>query len=391
MSGRVSILIAARNASATIERALASCLPDPQCPILLVDDHCTDDTVARARAVAGRRLTVIAAPAPGGIAAARQAALDAGATPYAAWLDADDEWVPGRAARLQRALESGFDIASEAIDLHDGPTGAWLRTLTVPHFLRAPGAAVRLFERNFLPGDTQVGFRVATYRAAGGYNPAVCGPESFDLLLRAIGQGARLHCGDAIGYRMYAYPGSLSRDLPRQRAALALALRAHDDERVTRLYQSAGFPARITSWALAMLAQFRGDLHTALRHVDTACPPGSDPLEVLEPEGPWPQPEGWRRGFHRGTLLLQLGHAADAVGDLLAAERICPAPETCNNLGVAYALIGQPGLARAFFARALTRLPGYVDAARNLRQPVAHHVTTHPLRATAYRHEYAAA
>src|SRR5206468_2420392 len=110
---------------------------------------------------------------------ARQTGLDAAETEFAAWLDADDEWVPGRMARLQAMLRSGCDIATEAIDLYDGPSGSWLKRLPVPAFLRGPRGAVRLFERNFLPGDTQVAFRVKAYREARGYDGAICGPESF--------------------------------------------------------------------------------------------------------------------------------------------------------------------------------------------------------------------
>src|SRR5690554_5651595 len=126
----LTILIVARNAAATIERAVASCLAE-RCPIVLVDDNSTDDTVARARAVGGTCLSVRSAGAPGGVSAARQSALDAVTTRFAAWLDADDEWLPGRAARLGRILNDGHDIAVEPIDLYDGPSGRPLRTLTI--------------------------------------------------------------------------------------------------------------------------------------------------------------------------------------------------------------------------------------------------------------------
>ena len=184
----MTILIAARNASATIARAVSSCLKEEAqgARLVLIDDHSTDDTVARARAVAGRRLQVVPAGDPGGIAMARQAGLDAVETEFAAWLDADDEWVPGRMARLGAMLRKGYDVAVEAIDLFDGPSGAPLLRLTAPAFLRRPGGSVRLFERNLLPGDTQVAFRLSEFREAGGYDPAIGGPESFDLLLRAF-------------------------------------------------------------------------------------------------------------------------------------------------------------------------------------------------------------
>ena len=179
------------NAAATIERAIASCLGEAGAPILLIDDHSTDDTVARAVAVAGPRLRVVRVPAEG-VSAARQAGLDAVETDFAAWLDADDEWVPGRLARLEAMLRAGHDVATEAIDLHDGPSGAWLQRLTVPAFARGARGAVRLFERNVLPGDTQVAFRASAYReATPGLRPDDLRPREFSTFFSAPSVAAR--------------------------------------------------------------------------------------------------------------------------------------------------------------------------------------------------------
>ncbi len=41
----MTILIAARNAAATIERAVRSAAADPAVSIIVIDDHSTDDTV----------------------------------------------------------------------------------------------------------------------------------------------------------------------------------------------------------------------------------------------------------------------------------------------------------------------------------------------------------
>jgi hypothetical protein len=384
---RLTILIVARNAAAFIERALGSCLPETGCPILLADDHSTDQTVALARARAGARLRVIAVPDPGGVALARQTALDAVRTPKAAWLDADDEWIPGRAARLERMLDEG-DVAVEAIDLHDGPSGTWLRRLDTPAYLRTPRRSVRLFERNALPGDTQIGFRTAVFRDAGGYDQAIQGPESFDVLLRAVARGAKLVFGDTPGYRMHAYPGSLSRDLARQRAALAAALAKHCDEDIRRLYAAAGLGARVSAWALVMVAQYRDDPAAALRYIDEACPEGAG-SEVLEPDGPWPLPEAWRRAFHRGTALLMMdGRDEEARHELERAESIEPTAEGLNNLGVALARCGARDAASAAFVTAAARFPGYLDATRNAASASAARITTHPLRRAPSRRDY---
>lgn len=388
-ANQLTILIAARNAAATIERAVASVCGETDCALVLINDHCTDDTVARARAVAGSRLRVVATPDPGGVPQARQTGLEAVETEFAAWLDADDEWIPGRAARLLVALKSGYEVATEAIDLHDGTSGAFLRRLTIPEFVRREVTPARLFERNHLPGDTQVAFRTAVFRAAGGYDPAVYGVESFDLLLRAVAVGARFHCGSKAGYRMYAYPQSVSRNLTRQRAALATALRKHDYETVRRLCVAAGEPPRVAAWVLVSMALFRGEPAAALHFLEQASPANAASDEILECDGPWPFREGWRRAFQRGTCLLLIGgRDVEAAEELRRAEALEPTAEGANNLGVALSRFGEVAAARASFERADIRFPGYLDARTNREAVTPDRITTHPLRRQASRSEY---
>lgn len=389
MTDRLTIMIAARNAAATIERAIRSCAGETDAPVLLIDDHSTDDTVPLARAAAGGRLTVVAAPDPGGVPLARQAGLDAVTTPYATWLDADDEWVAGRMAGMQAALDAGHDVVVDDFDLHDGETGAWLRRLSAPPFLRRTGGEVRLFERNWLPGDSPVGFRVAAFREAGGYDPAVFGPESYDLLLRVIARGARFAWHDTVGYRIYAYPSSVSRNIARQRAAVASALRKHPYESVGTLYRQAGYGARVTAWALVSIALFRGEPHEALRFLSEASPVDADPREVLESDGPWPFAEGWRAAFTRGAALLMIGgHDEEALAACRRAEELEPTAEGANNLGVALFRLGRLAEARAAWQTAERLFPGYADARSNVRSASPSAVTTHPLRRLSSRNDY---
>ena len=384
----LTILITARNAANTIERTIASCMEEPA-DILLVDDHCTDDTIAKAKHVAGGKMRVISPPEPGGLPIARQTGLDAVETPYAAWLDADDAWISGRADRIIEALHQGYDIVTDTIDLYDGRSGKFLRHLRVPGFILETAGQFRLFERNYLPGDTQVGFRVETFRAAGGYDPQIFGPESYDLLLRAIANGATFFHLQESGYRMYAYPKSVSRDLPSIRQATAKSLRKHYYEDVRSLCQNAGYLPRIISWMLVSMATFREDFDAALEFLEDASPIGSDRLAIIEPDGPFPLPEGWRRAFTEGTLKLLLrGHDKEAVMALERAETILPTAEGANNLGVAFNRLGEADRAVELFAKALTRFPGYLDAQMNMNGDAGCHITTHPVRRQASRFEY---
>jgi glycosyltransferase involved in cell wall biosynthesis len=389
MSSEASVVITARNASPFINRAVASALVQGDCPILLVDDWSEDDTVARAMEIARGRMTVIRPTEHRTLGFARQTALQSIATPFAVWLDADDVLLPGRVSRMTRALRAdSADLAADALELHDGPTGGYQRTLSIPVFLRALHPQARLFERNFLPGIGVLGFRTDFARQIG-YDAALHGAEDIDFVLRAVASGARFALLDSVGYRQYAYPGSLSRDIANQRMMYSIALRKHTYDRVRELYARAGLGDRITYWGLASMAIFREDYEAALDFVDRAAALMRDPDEVLEPEGPYCVPEGWRSVFYRGTIRLLLnGVVEEAVALLREAERAHPTPEGSNNLAVALRKAGATDEADRLLRHSLGLYPEYRDARINSTDPYAAMITTHALRSTPVRSAY---
>ena len=385
----VTVLICARNASATIERAISSVIQETSCQIYLIDDHCTDDTVMRARRIAGKRLEVFKTQDPGGIALARQKGLSEIRSEYGAWLDADDFWITGRADRMKDELEKGADVVIDTIDLHDGTTGNIIRRLKVPEFIHQATTPVRLFERNYLPGDTQVAFRAALFREAGGYDAKLSGVESFDMLLRVISLGASFKYLHQVGYRMYAYPGSLSRNLSKQRARLCTALTKHKYEAVRTQCVEAGIQPRVAAWVLVSMAIYRMDYKSALEFLDEASPADSTADKVLEPGGPCPMPEGWRRAFQRGTILLLMGQRdEEAVDELSRAYRMGVTPEVTNNLGVVQHRLGKHRKAMELFVQANKLFSDYLDAKINLTEESPTQITSHPLRRQSSRSEY---
>lgn len=100
---RVSVVIPTYNRVALLPRAVASALTEIEegDEIIIVDDGSTDATAEVARNFGGpvRYLPV----SHGGAGAARNAGLDAAAHPLIAFLDSDDEWLPGKLA-WQRAV-----------------------------------------------------------------------------------------------------------------------------------------------------------------------------------------------------------------------------------------------------------------------------------------------
>lgn len=382
----VTIVICARNASGTIARAVASAAPEP-CRILLVDDWSTDDTVACARAVAP--IEVVVPARHGTVAQARQAGLDAVRTPFLLWLDADDECLPGRVARLVDVLQrTDGDIASDGVELADGADGARRGVAAIPSFVRR--APVRLFERMYLPGPGVIAARTAVARAIG-YDPALHGGEDTDFLLRGLARGARVRLQEEAGYRLYAYPASLSRDRDRQRRMYRQALRKHAYGDVEVLYDAAGVRREITVWALVSIAMFREDHASALTFVDRAERLCAAPDAILEPDGPCRCPERWRVAFYRGTARLLLGDVEGASAELRSAREVQDSAEVLNNLGIACLRLGARAEGVALFEQALDRYAGYADARDNLTAAMPTRVTTHPLRIEAARQDYGSA
>ena len=100
----VSTVIPAYNAQAFIARALRSALAQgiPETEIIVVDDGSTDATSEIVARYATQGIRLISHSAQRGVAAARNTGIDAAMGEFIAFLDADDEWLPGK---LQRQLE----------------------------------------------------------------------------------------------------------------------------------------------------------------------------------------------------------------------------------------------------------------------------------------------
>ena len=107
----VTVIVPARRAAATIDRALASVAAQTLRPaaVVVVDDGSddgTDDAALRWKErLKGAVLTVFRQP-HAGAGAARNRALKEAKTEFVAFLDADDEWLPEKLARQHAALET---------------------------------------------------------------------------------------------------------------------------------------------------------------------------------------------------------------------------------------------------------------------------------------------
>lgn len=218
MSANTAVLIAAYNAAATLDRAIASALAQPEAAqVCVVDDCSSDATAAVAQAWSARdpRVIVVNQRLNAGPAAARNAAIEATTAPWLTILDADDFMLPSRFAALQAHGQADF-VADALIRVPDGaptPVAAIVdepaHQLSFTDFVlgniggaRGPldlGFIKPLFSRAFIERH---GLRYREEMRLG---------EDYEFYARALALGARFLVTAPAGYISVEREGSLSK------------------------------------------------------------------------------------------------------------------------------------------------------------------------------------
>ncbi len=197
MPAAVSIVLPARNAAATLPRALDSLRRQSftDWELLALDDGSTDGTAAFLAAAAASDPRIRPLPLPGsGLVAALDAGLAAACGPLVARMDADDECHPDRLARQVAFLAAHPDIGVCATQVTFGgdPVARrgyalhveWTNSLLSPEDL----ALNRFIESPV--AHPSVMFRRELVNAHGGYREHDW-PEDYELWLRWMDAGVR--------------------------------------------------------------------------------------------------------------------------------------------------------------------------------------------------------
>jgi glycosyltransferase involved in cell wall biosynthesis len=387
----VTVLIAARNAQETIRRAVASVRAQSSCPIVLVDDFSEDDTVNLARLEVGSGLTVVRPPYHGALGFTRQCGLEAIQTPLTLLLDADDAFLQGRIARFVAQMNAQpAELWADELLLFDGASDSLIRHIPIPDFIATKPVPYRLFERNYLPGIGQVGYRTKFARSVR-YDTELHGPEDIDLVLRMMLDGGHFAYSKVAGYVMYSYPFSVSRNLDRQKAMYARSLAKFPRSTVENFYLRHGASRRESILGVLLVLVHRGEYEEALEILADFDRTG-DQIEGAElvngsvafDNNQW----RWRVSFYKGSLYLKVGLPFAALGELSEAVTQQPSADALNNLGCALKLVGRFEESYQSFVRALEIKPNYLDALRNLNDEGSHFVTLPELRTLSSRDLY---
>lgn len=121
-----SVIMPVYNGEATIARAIDSVCAqtDPDWELIVVDDGSRDGTRELVAMHTARepRIRLLVQPRNGGVAAARNAGIDAAAGRYIAFLDADDYWLPAKLERQRQAFAAGASVVFGSY-FRDGASG----------------------------------------------------------------------------------------------------------------------------------------------------------------------------------------------------------------------------------------------------------------------------
>lgn len=221
--GEIAVIIAAMNAEATIGRAVASALAEPEvAEVVVVDDASRDATAAAARAAddGTGRLRILRKDFNGGPAASRNLAIRVSTAPLIALLDSDDYLVKGRMARLLAMGGDDWDLLADDILIIPEALAA-----VSPEPPEAGSADAIVFDlETFVLGNitsrtghrAELGFlkplirRSFLDRHGIAYSDAMRLGEDFALYVTALAHGARFKVTPAAGYVAIERGASLS-------------------------------------------------------------------------------------------------------------------------------------------------------------------------------------
>ena len=222
----VSTVVPALNAGRFIARALESALSQgiAESEIIVVDDGSTDDTCRIVESYRPRGVHLVRHAERGGAAAARNTGIAAARGEYVAFLDADDEWLPGKLTRQLDVIsrdpamtfvscratlmdETGRDTG----DIYRGApaaegVNAW-RTLLAYPCVATPSVLAR---------------REALL-ATGGFNRWMPVAEDQDMWIRLALMGPAGHLPESL-VRVHSTPNSLSKSRFREQAGYVLPM-----------------------------------------------------------------------------------------------------------------------------------------------------------------------
>ena len=234
---RISVIMTARNAAATIRPAMVSTLRalPRDAELLVLDDASTDGTLAAVGAVSDRRVTVARSEENLGYVAGRKRLLDGSDSEYVAIMDSDDIAFPWRFTLQLRALADGLDlVVSPVVSFWTTP-----RRVRPGLPLAVSGAAFPFYLAYGCPfSHPTLTMRRSALDRLAGYRDVVA--EDYDLYVRACLAGLPIARTSVPVLAYRRHPGQTSNNAGYDSAASSDARQQETLTRLRRMVCSAG-------------------------------------------------------------------------------------------------------------------------------------------------------
>lgn len=205
---RLTVMVAARDAATTIERAVRSALTalGKDGEVVVWSDGSADATLTIAESISDRRVKTFSGDTSVGSGEVRRRIMDSTDSEYVACLDADDVCMPWRFSVEHRVMERCDVVFSSAFKFGDAQR---IPRLSRPSGIATCDAALALLFHNPFIHSTMYARR-SVISEAGGYRP-LRKAQDYELWLRVAANGGRMRriAVPTIAYRLS--PAQVSR------------------------------------------------------------------------------------------------------------------------------------------------------------------------------------
>jgi glycosyltransferase involved in cell wall biosynthesis len=272
----VSVVLPTHNRRAQLREAIESvlALDEVDFELIVVDDGSTDETEIELARLNDTRLTVVQLPRSFGANVARNVGIARSRTPYVAFLDSDDIYLPGRLLQPLRILRQAPDIG---VVLSSFTTEKRTRRthLAVPQRIYTGRELLRLMARHVLPPTTSgLTLRKDVLEAIGGFDPTLKRMQDRDLVMRAASCTMGATIADVLWHKRWQEDGISTPQATYIIALIALVERHaiyQNEEREARDYLIA---RHLLALAKSMrFRQFQRDYSLAQEQLSPPPPP----------------------------------------------------------------------------------------------------------------------
>jgi glycosyltransferase involved in cell wall biosynthesis len=181
-SPQVTVVIPTFDRAALLPRAVESVLAQKgaEWELVIVDDGSTDDTPRVLERWSDARIRKLRVE-HGGVSAARNAGAALGSAPYIAFLDSDDEWLPGKlAAQLEQLGETELQVSqTEEIWIRRG-----VRVNPPAQALKSDGDLFAASLERCMITPSSVIMTRSLFEKSGGFRTDFAACEDYELWLR---------------------------------------------------------------------------------------------------------------------------------------------------------------------------------------------------------------